>query len=154
MITRKKAIDTAEAIKQTLELPEDTIVAVSLSRKIPPLPTYVMLFQAVSLLIAQAISLPTLKVFFLFLGKLQYSNHVGVDQLTIVEEIGLSPRTVKRAVKELEENNIIIKYKDMQDHRRNVYIINPHVAWKGKSKERKSTIKKMGEKYLTLPFSP
>jgi transcriptional antiterminator len=69
-------------------------------------------------------------------GKLQYSNHIGVDQKTMSEELGVTTRTIAQSIKELTEAKILIVYNDIQDKRRNVYIINPHQAWKGTFKER------------------
>jgi hypothetical protein len=62
----------------------------------------------------------------------------------------LSLPTVKRCVEELMEQHIIIKYQDPQDKRRNVYMVNPQIMWKGKNKERKKIIKAIDKNQLLI----
>jgi DNA-binding MarR family transcriptional regulator len=142
-ITQKQAEEIANGITDKLNLAEGTGISVNLSRKKIPIPDYTMLFQAVGLQVTKILKPSSLCVFYHFLCKLQYSNHIGVDQNTIAEELELSVITVKRAIKELKDNKIIIDYKDQQDNRRNVYIINPEVAWRGSAAGRIKTLRKI-----------
>lgn len=145
-ITPGQADTIASGIRETLNLSEDVQVGVFAKRKIPSIPNYTMIFQAVGFLMINEITPSSLKLLWYFVTKLQYSNHIGIDQKTMMEETGLSIQTVKASIKQLKDKNIIISYDDVQDNRRNVYIINPNLAWRGTSMERVKTLKKiMGE---------
>jgi DNA-binding MarR family transcriptional regulator len=134
-ITRHKVESISNAVQSNLD--DDYAISVSLIRKKIKVENYVMLFQeAVNRLLENKISKNGLRVFVYMLSKLQYSNHIGVDQRTIAEDNDISLVYLKKTLKELKDANIIIPYKDMQDKRRNVYIINPIIAWKGKVKNR------------------
>ena len=115
------------------------------------IPDFIMLFQeAVTMMLNGTINKSALNVFVYFLGKMQYSNHIGIDQKTIAEETKLSLGTIKLVVPELQRLNIIIKYEDLQDKRRNVYIINPLLAWKGRVKDRKKVMKTIDKSQLDI----
>lgn len=134
---------------------EETVVNVFKARKLPQgVPDFVMLFQAINLTLSKELKPASCKILLYFLGKAVYGNFIGVDIRTIMEELEFSSKTtVINSIKQLEQHHIIIKTVDMQDTRRNVYILNPHSAWKGTFKERFSTIKKLTEEnQLRLPF--
>lgn len=134
-ITREKVEAVSDAVQSNLE--DDYAISVNLVRKKIRVENYVMLFQeAVNRLLDNKISKNGLRIFVYMLGKLQYSNHIGVDQKTIAEDNGISLVYTEKTIKELKKANIIIPYKDMQDGRRNVYVINPIIAWRGKVKNR------------------
>ena len=50
-------------------------------------------------------------------------------------------RTVSQAMKDLKDCGILITIKDNFDKRRNVYRLNPIIAWKGKVRNRIKTMK-------------
>jgi DNA-binding MarR family transcriptional regulator len=144
--------DVVSAIRNTLDISDDHVISVNLIKRKAQIPEFIMLFQAVSLMIAKDISPSALAVFHLFLGKMQYSNHVGCDQKTIAEELYMPLPTVERAIKDLTANKIIIAYKDSQDRRRNIYIVNPNIAWKGSARARKLAMKAIDPRQLKLPY--
>ena len=115
---------------------------------------FVMYFQALSSLqIAKRIKPNTARVFLFFLAKVAYSNHIGMDVLTVSEELEISKKTTITCLNELKGFNIIISYDDQQDKRRNVYIINPLVAWKGTDEHRDKVKQKLIDKrQLSLDF--
>lgn len=78
-----------------------------------------------------------------FFAVSQYENFVGVDIQTLIEELLMSKRAVIDGLNELEENNIIIKFKNGRDRRRHDYFINPTAAWRGNSVARKMFINKV-----------
>jgi DNA-binding MarR family transcriptional regulator len=84
---------------------------------------------------------------------MQYSNHIGCDQKTFSDELELSLRTVNGALNELKKLNVIIGYKDPQDGRRMVYVINGHAAWKGKIHKRKAHLKAHNKNQLAMSFT-
>jgi len=135
----------AENLKQLIseETGVDKII-ISQGRYFPKnIPDFAMMFQKVIDKVILDLTPGSCKVFLYMIGKLQYSNHIGVDQTTMSEECKLSMPTIKRAIKELQSLSILIPYKDLQDKRRNVYIINPHTAWKGTFKHRNKAIKQI-----------
>jgi len=145
-VTRNQANTVAEGIRETLNLADDMQVGVFLKpKKKMPIPNYAMIFQGVGMMAVKEINPSSLAVFWLFICKLQWGTHVGCDQTTIAEETNLALPTVKKALKQLTEKNMILSYKDLQDKRRNVYVLNPLVVWKGESKERIKQMKKITE---------
>lgn len=138
-ITKEKTKGIADSVKK--ELNEDYTINVSLARRKIRVENFVMLFQeAVTQMLDGNISKNGLRIFVYMLGKLEYSNHIGVDQETIAKDNGLSLVYIKKTIKELKDASILIGYQDNQDKRRNVYVINPIIAWRGKIKHRKKFI--------------
>lgn len=154
-ISEEKALKTIKGIKDNLELPEDTNVGLYVTRKKLPIPNYIMVFQSIGMLYLKELNPSALKILFLFFCKLQYSNHIGMNLKTISEEMKMPLITVKLGLKQLKDMSIIISYRDREDMRRNIYIINPYTAWKGTAKERIKTIRTLEKLYprqLQLPF--
>ena len=140
MIKKAQAELISDSIKNIVGL--DTKINVYAGRSFSKdIPEFVMLFQKAGKDLFKNLSPGACKVFGYMLSLMQYSNHVGTDQKTFSEELGLSLRTVNGAIKELIEWNVIIKYKDPQDTRRLVYMVNGHAAWKGHDKNRKKHLK-------------
>lgn len=147
-ITQKQAEMLADTTREVLNLPVDSAINISLNKKKrPPLPDFTMMFHATGMMVVKEISPASLSVFWLFLCKLPYSNHIGINQSTIAEETTLSVASVKRAVKELKEKKLIISYTDQQDSRRLVYMINPVIAWRGDNVKRMKKIKDVIKDY-------
>lgn len=143
-----------ENIKGELDLDNQSQVAVILKNgTIPNAPDYIMMWQAIGTLISKNCSSSTIHVLWSFMNLTQYGNHVGIDQQTLAENTNLGLRTIQKAIHDLKEGNIIIPYNDVQDRRRNVYIINPVVAWKGKLTTMKQTVKKLKENKLQLDLN-
>jgi len=92
----------------------------------------------------------TAKIFIYFLQASQYGNYVEADIKLISGIVSLSPLSVKRGIAELIEKNVIIKYKDLNDKRRNSYYINPFVSWKGNPSERIKVAKHLEAQPLLL----
>ena len=85
-----------------------------------------------------------------FFALSQYENFVGIDVKTISEDLELSEVSVKRATKQLTDDNIILKIQHPSDKRRIDYFINPHAAWKGKSLTRDKFLKKAKDNKMQL----
>lgn len=124
-------------VNQKREKPPDTL-------------DYVMLFQAVNLALSKELTPTACKVLLYIVSLTQYGNHVGCDIKTIAEELSLSEISVKRSIKSLKERNVILSYKDPQDNRRNVYILNPHQSWKGTLMERFKVMKTKAHKQINI----
>ena len=118
----------------------------------------VMMFQHFADKFSQLknISAATYRVFFKLVALTQYENFVSVDIDTLADLLEIHKRTVIRAIKELEELNIVIKTPHVNDKRRHEYFINPYTLWKGNSESRHKKITKLKDKnksVLELPFS-
>jgi hypothetical protein len=121
------------------------------------IPDFAIIFQIATRITSCHLSPTACQLVLHMIGWLQYGNHIGVNQQTMAERLGTSLITIKRAIKELTDNNIILPYKDKNDTlnadgRRNNYIINPMIVWKGKEHKRKEAIKADPKQYK-LPFS-
>ena len=150
-VRKEQSFNISENIKSELQLPDDTHVSVSLRKNtIPNAPSFTIMWNAIGLLVSKNLDSKAIHVLYCFMNLSQYSNHIGIDQKTLAENTGLSVKTIQRAIQELKDINIIIPYKDAQDNRRNVYIINPVVAWKGKIKNIHETVKKIKENKAQL----
>ena len=118
---------------------KDVLVQVNVQKgRKAPLPPNIMVMQKFAYLSATQLKPASTRVLMLFFAMAGYENYVGMDVKTIQEELGIkSKMTIVSALKELEENNIIIKIENVTDRRRNDYFINPLSAWKGNSNTRK-----------------
>lgn len=139
------------------ELGVDTTVNVYVKKKIPKQSNYVMFYQAVNLELVKILPPNACKVLLYLMSKTQYDNYVGVDQLTIMEDLGYkAPKSVTDALKILKEQNIVLTLPDLADRRRNVYYINPYQSWKGDVRKRIDLVKKSKRgdfEQLELPFT-
>ena len=104
------------------------------------LPPGIFVFQAAAFLCATKLNASTNRILMYFFSKSAFENFIGVDVKTLMEELNVSKPTVVNALKDLEYNNILIKYQNVNDKRRHDYFINPISAWKGKSPVRRNAI--------------
>lgn len=147
--SREKLEDEAKDIISNSHLGElngnkDVSVHISVQRgKKAPLPPNIMVFQKFAYLSATKLKPSSNRILMLFLSMSSYENWLGMDVKTIQEELDISKKTVIQALSELEDNNIIIKTINPQDHRRHDYFINPLSAWKGNSNTRKKMIQNL-----------
>ena len=130
--------------------PMETKVTISKQKKRIPLPPNVMVFQAFAYLSATKLKASTNRILMLLFAQSAYENYIGMDIKTISEELKLTNRTVISGLNELEDNNIIIKYKHPSDRRRHDYFINPTASWKGNSFTRKALIDKTDPDQIKL----
>lgn len=139
----KLAREVYKVVDEQTERPTEVNVRVTEQKKRLPLPQNIMVFQKVALLTSQQLSDKANRVLMFFFSLSAYENYFSVDVKTIAEELNKSESTVKRGIQELEEYNIIAKFPHPNDHRRNDYYINPHVAWKGNSFARQKALRKL-----------
>lgn len=126
-------------------------INVGIKKKRTPMPPNIMVFQTFAMIAATQLSPAANKVLMLFFANAGYENFIGMDQATIQEKLGIkSKTTVFKALKDLEEQSIIIKTKHSNDKRRNDYFMNPFAAWKGHSETRKKAIKMLPANQLAL----
>ena len=125
-------------------------ISVKENREKQPLPPTVMLFQTFSSLAASKLSPAACKVLFFFFAQTQYQNVISIDQYTIASHIDLTERTVRTAIKELTEYNIISVVQLLSDKRRNEYFLNPYSSWKGSSEQRNAMIQELDPNQLSM----
>jgi hypothetical protein len=121
----------------------ETSVVIRNAPKRVKLEDNIMVFQTFAWLACKKLKPCSNKILMWFFAVSQYENFVGVDIQTLVEELDMSKRAVIDGLNELEENNIIIKFKNGRDRRRHDYFINPVAAWRGNSVARKMFINKV-----------
>jgi len=134
--------------------PLETNVTIHTQKKRIPLPPHVMVFQAFAYLASTRLKPSTNVILMLFFSKSVYENYIGMDITTIAEELKYSERAVIRGLKELEDNNIIIKFPNPRDKRRHDYFINPVAVWKGNSYARKKVMAVLDPDQLELFRDP
>ena len=137
---QKLAQDVYEVVNASNE-DMQTVVNIRNAPKRISLPPNIMVFQAAAYLCSTKLNASTNRLLMYFFSKSVYENYVGIDIKTFMEELKMSKPTVTSALNSLEENNIIIKYQNVNDKRRHDYFINPVSAWKGNSYTRNSKIK-------------
>lgn len=138
-ISNKQASAIVERIHD--EMGDETLVNITVRRKIPKTEDFVMIYQKIGKMILEdKMSLSGIKVFFYLIVNLEYQNFIGIDLKTISDKIDMPYPTVKKAMKELKDANILLATKDTFDARRNIYRLNPLAAWKGKVRNRVKAI--------------
>lgn len=155
-IDQKTAIEITELINKNISVGEESIkVNIFKGRNyLKNEDDFIMLFQKVTEQAIRNLKPATAKIMLYMLCKLNWSNHIGVDQSTMAEECLISIPSVQRAIKELLDLHIIISIPDPQDKRRSIYLINPHSAWKGQEHKRKKAIKTLqGQLILPMPIT-
>lgn len=137
------------AVRNSLDTPEININIKDASRiKIPP---NVMVFQTFAYLAATKLNPTSNRILMLFIAVSQYENGVSMDVESIREELGIkSKTTILTALKELEENGVILKIPYLKDKRRNEYYINPIAAWKGNGFSRRDFMRSNDPNQLNL----
>ena len=138
-------VNSLKKITEESELGYDVNVSVNVSKNRKPMPPNIMVFQAFAYLSATKLKPASNKVLMLFFSLSGYENYIGMDVITIQEQLGLGKVTVINSLKELESNNIIIKTVNITDKRRNDYYINPLSAWKGNNFSRIKAVNKHNE---------
>lgn len=138
---------------ETSGRPMETKVMIRTAPKRISLPPNMMVFQAAAYLCSTKLNASTNRILMFFFAKSAYENYIGIDIKSLMEELKMSKPTVVNALKDLEINNIIIKYQNVNDNRRHDYFINPVTAWKGNSytwDQSKKKIAGISPEQLTL----
>jgi predicted transcriptional regulator len=149
---KEKTENVAVSIRENFG--EGSAITVINGRKFPKgVPEFVFLFQSIGKDLAKKLTPSACKVLLYMVSLMEYSNHVGCNQGTLAEELELSVRSVNGAIKELRDMAVIISYKDPQDRKRNVYMVNPHSAWKGKMSKRQAFLKTQDKAQLSMNLS-
>jgi hypothetical protein len=139
------AKEVYKAIENSVIEPTPHEITVNIRKDVKkiPLPPSIIVFQAAAFLCSTKLNSSTNRVLMYFFSKSAYENCVGIDVKTLMEELKVSKPTIVNALKDLEDNNILIKYQNVNDKRRHDYFINPITAWKGNSYARKAQVNKI-----------
>lgn len=148
-VLKEKTENIAKSVRENFGT--ESAITIINGRKFPKgTPDFVFLFQLVGGELAKKLTPSACKVLLYMITLMAYGNHIGCNQTTLAADLELSLRSVNRAIKELRDMAVIIDYKDPMDKTRNVYIINPHSAWKGKISKRVTFLKELDKNQLAL----
>ena len=130
----------------------DADVTIITKGKTGKMPDSVFVLQdfAMKLAIRGVYNTSTFRVLFYFIAVSKYENFISADVETISEDCSLSIASVKRATKQLNEDNIIMKVPHPNDKRRFDYFLNPKATWRGKAINRDKFLKKAKDERLQL----
>lgn len=128
-----KAVTDDHAESNLSHIQMETHVYVKQQVRRVPLPHNTMVFQAAAYLCCTKLASSSNRILMYFFSISEYENFISVDVQTLSELLNLTTRSIKSGLKELEDNNIIIKIKNIRDKRRHDYFINPVVSWRGNS---------------------
>jgi hypothetical protein len=92
----------------------------------------------------------TFRVLFYLISLSEYENFISIDVKTIAENMNMSPLSVKRATKQLSDDNVIKKIDHPSDKRRIDYFLNPMAMWRGKTLNRDKFLIKAKAKKIQL----
>jgi DNA-binding MarR family transcriptional regulator len=134
--------------QQNLDV-QATIIVKAKQGKMPDSVFVVQAF-AQKLAFQENYTIVTYRVLFYFISLSQYENFVSIDIKSIAEDLRISEQSVKRATKQLVENNVIIKVVHPTDKRRLDYFLNPLAMWKGKTINRDKFIDKANKNKMQL----
>jgi DNA-binding MarR family transcriptional regulator len=102
----------------------------------------------------ESYSLATFRVLNYLISLTKYENFISIDVKTISDELKLSEASVKRATKQLSNDNIIHKMQHPTDKRRIDYFFNPQALWKGKTIIRDKYINSAKNNRIQLELFP
>jgi hypothetical protein len=88
------------------------------------------------------------KLFMYFIAISEYQNYVEVDQQIMQKKLQIGRTALNKGLKELQEVNVIKIIPDLNDKRRNTYVINHYVMWKGNPGDRIRSIKSKKDYFL------
>jgi hypothetical protein len=133
----------AECIKASLGELNKEVASVTV--RVDPIgrvkmPSSTFLIQASAQLASAKLSSSTCRVLLFLLSQSEYQNYIGIDIKSICDSIDMSKKSVINALSSLVNEGVILKITNATDRRRHDYFINPLVAWKGKSFNRKKQI--------------
>jgi DNA-binding MarR family transcriptional regulator len=119
-----------QVINDTGKVPDVKITILPNGRR-KKIADFIYIFQNVEFLLVQILAPSSCKVLMYLRAVSEYHNKIDKDISEIATWTNLSEISVKRSLKELNENKIITTIKSNSDNRRNVYLINPQSSWKG-----------------------
>lgn len=130
----------------------DADVTIITKGKTGKMPDSVFVLQdfAMKLAIMGVYNTSTFRVLFYFIAVSKYENFISADVETISEDCKLSIASVKRATKQLNDDNIIMKVQHPNDKRRFDYFINPKATWRGKAINRDKFLNRAKNNKLQL----
>jgi len=132
--------DKIEQVQKDYNMYEQHITIIK-PNKLKEKEAFVKVFQIALKYFVDTLSPSGCKLFMYFICQTQYNNIIEVDQSEIQEELKMGRTALNKGIKELIDINIIRIIQDKNDKRRNVYIINHYVTWKGNPGERIRSIK-------------
>lgn len=99
--------------------------------KLPKGTQWALVFQQPMMQAVRELNGEAIRLLVYFISKLDYENVIMITMKEIAEESGMRIQNVHRGIKVLTEKGYISKEKKGCH---NIYKLNPHVGWKGRSK--------------------
>jgi len=121
---------------------EDKTITIIKPNKATEKEPFVKVFQFGLSYFVETLSPSGCKLFMYFVNEMRYGNFVEVDQKVIMEKLKIKRTALNKGLTELKELNVIAITEDLNDRRRNTYMINHYVAWKGNPGDRVMSFKK------------
>ena len=126
----------------------DTHITIIKPNKLKEKERFVKVFQLGLNYFIDILSPSGCKLFMYFISISEYQNFVEIDQKVIQAKLKIGRTALNKGLKELQEINIIKIIPDINDKRRNTYVINHHVMWKGNPGDRIKSIKKRKDDFI------
>jgi hypothetical protein len=105
---------------------------------------FFMVMQSAEFILAQTLKASEYQIYGFMRAMSQYNNQVNVEIKIIAVSLGISERTVKSAIKQLEAYNILKVISHPFDARRNIYELNPQSYWKGTAEKYEEVMNRFG----------
>ena len=87
----------------------------------------------------------TYGVLFYLVSKMRWGNYVPVRQSVIAEDLGMSPSSVSKAVKQLTADRVLLEVADPSFPRSKAWKLNANFAYKGKTLRWRSARNRDGD---------
>lgn len=135
---------------------DSEIVKLTRSLKLNDLPStskikqFTMLFQYENRMLHKDLNGIELRLLFYLLCSVGYGNIVESPMSEISKDTGYAERTVYKAMRTLEEMNIIIRVTNSRDKRIKTIALNPVQSWKGNMSDRAYMLKSMKSSQKTI----
>jgi len=141
-IIRAKAFEADLKELQKEHGMDDKTITIIKPNKATEKEPFVKIFQIALNYFVETLTPSGCKLFMYFVNETRYGNFVEVDQRVIMEKLKIGRTALNKALYELQELNVIAITQDLNDRRRNTYMINHYVAWKGNPADRLVSFKK------------
>jgi len=154
VITRKEIYAIRDAVTGAIE--GTTQVTVRVEKKRPfRYEDFTMLFHAVNIVLLKKITPAATKLLLYLMVNMGYGNVVNRTIKQLMDELGYGRTQMWKALKELEEERVIIKEAWEGDMRESLIYLNPEQSWRGFPQDRQKTKRNLEDKAqlsLDLPI--
>jgi DNA-binding MarR family transcriptional regulator len=157
MVARVLKSEIAEVMNEN-SITDSDITVIFKNRGVKETELFVKVFQKTLEYYVNSLTGSGMKLMMYFISTMQYGNFVEVDQKDLMSKLKMGRTALNKSMTELKELGVLNVYPDLNDKRRNTYMVNHYAAWKGNPGDRLKSIKKNKETFpnpnqLPIPFS-